>query len=101
MTAPCFMDDVPPCSSTMPPEVEALRATKVGAAVLLTWLPIVENCTTHGVLASDVLPLFADMSIGIVGGSWSDATALASSGLRCYLVRADSSFAGSGPTGLR
>lgn len=95
------VDDVPPCSSTMPPEVETLRVTKQGAEVLLTWTPVVENCTTHALLASDVLPVFADMSIGIVGGSWSDGTPLSISGLRCYLVRADSSFAGSGPTGLR
>ena len=94
------VDDVLQCSFAEPPEVTNLRLSKLGAAPLLTWDDVTDDrCTTYSVLRSLLLPDWSALATDLVQPRHLDATAAGGSPLVFYLLRADSSAAGPGPTG--
>ena len=88
------MDDS--CLLTPPAEIQDLRVTHSGDIAHLTWTGAADACTTYVVEESAVLPAMTDLATGLSTPMWSDTTPLGSTGLRYYLIRADSFISGPG-----
>ena len=93
---PLLAADDPPCSSATPPEVTGVRVRKASGSVSLTWDDLPDGCISYDVLASDALPSFVAVSRFIALATYAEPV---TAGLRAWLVAAESTRSGPGPTG--